>query len=336
MQIHRDHTMMKVLTTSGALFLGACLLAGVVFHQHQRRKNTLDDLECDNGEPHESDIPSHVQRLLYKEDRRKQSTRHLAMKKPMYDNVEMYSPNDTLLCTISMKKAEWYIKKNLGKWKVETKAVQLLFEPKAQPKEENTYNVTHKRNICVVCGESEDFMRHYIVPYCYRQLFPTKYKTHMPHDVVILCPDCHLQSEQQTQMRQRELDSNIRKDLSTIFPRINDHALHKVRSAALALCKRGGQLPPHKVQEYEQLIKEHFDLDQTKGLPKEVLEKATTMETSVENRSFIPSPDLIVSTLASNPASIERFVFEWREFFVNTMKPRFLPVGWNISSPVHI
>jgi exonuclease 3'-5' domain-containing protein 2 len=334
MKIHSDK-MMKVWATSVALFLGACFMAGALY-QHRRRKHARDELDWDDGEPFESDVPSHVQRLLYKEERRKQSTRHLSMKKPLYDNVEMYSPDGTLLCTISNKKAAWYIKKNLGRWKVETKAVELLFEPKGQPNDEDTYNTTHKKNICVVCGESEDWMRHYIVPYCYRQLFPTKYKTHMPHDIVILCPDCHLQSEQQTQMRQRELDCSIRKDTRSIVPRINDHGLHKVRSAALALHKRSGQLPQHKILEYEQLIKEHFGLDQTKGLSEHMLEKATKMQTSVENRSFIPSPNLVVSALANDPTSIERFVVEWRKFFVATMQPRFLPVGWNIRSPVHI
>jgi hypothetical protein len=261
---------------------------------------------------------------------------HLAMKKPMYDNVEMYSPGGVLLCTISTKKATWYINKKLGRWIEEAKALQLLFEPKAEPKDPNTYNVTHKKNICVVSGESEDFMRHYIVPYCYRQLFPTKYKTHMPHDIVILCPDCHLQSEQYTQTRQQELDYKLRKDPCTSFPRINDKVLHKVRSAALALHKRRDQLPPDKVEEYEKIIKKHFSLDDASCLSNEVLEDATKIETSIENQFFIPSPGLVVRSLANNPASIERFVVEWRDFFVETMQPRFLPVGWNIRSPVHI
>jgi hypothetical protein len=153
---------------------------------------------------------------------------------------------------------------------------------------------------------------------------------------VILCPDCHLQSEQHTQTRQQELDYNLRKDPRTTFPRINDKVLHKVRSAALALQKRRDQLPPDKVEEYEKIIKKHFSLDVASCLSNEVLEEATKIETSIENQFFIPSPDLVVRSLANNPASIERFVVEWRDFFVETMQPRFLPVGWNIRSPVHI
>lgn len=121
-----------------------------------------------------------------------------------------------------------------------------------------------------------------------------------------------------------------------MFPRINDKVLHKVRSAALALHKRRNQLPPDKVEEYEKVIKKHFSLDVKSSLSNEVLEEATKIETSIENQFFIPSPDLVVRTLANNPASIERFVVEWRDFFVETMQPRFLPVGWNIRSSVHI
>jgi len=331
---------MRNLSLSVAAVLGAVCL--VEAYRRRRRRTRDDDDDNDDGcgdedEESESDMPSHVKRLLHKEDRRRQSKRHLAMKKPLYDNIEMYSPDDVLLCTISIKKAEWYLKRNLGRWKEEYKALQLLFDPKAKPKDENTYNTTHKKNACVVCGDSKDFMRHYIVPYCYRQLFPTKYKTHMPHDIVILCSQCHLQCEQHTQIRQKELDQSLRKDPKTLHPRINNHALHKVRSSALALYKRRDQLPQKKVEEYERIVMNHFGLDdETRGISKDVLEEATTMETSGVNKDFIPSADLIVSTLANNPSSIETFVFEWRDFFVDTMQPRFLPVGWNVRSPVHI
>jgi exonuclease 3'-5' domain-containing protein 2 len=329
MEIREDPK--QALTASAALFLGAALL--VLADIRIRRRKIGEDADGDDGESSHSDVPSHLQRLLYKEERRKVSTRHLAMKKPMYDNVEMYSPDCTLLCTISNKKAAWYINKNLGKWKEEHKALLLLFEPKAQPTMDNTYNATHKRNICVVCGESENFMRHYIVPYCYRQLFPIKYKTHMPHDIVILCPICHLQCEQQTQRRQQELDDSLRKDPRTKPPRIPDNALHKVKSAALALHKRRARIPHDKVRQYEQLIKQHFEIDE---LSNEMLEEAAQIETSTENPLYLSSPDLVVRSIANDPASIERFVIEWRDFFVDTMQPRFLPVGWNTTSPVHI
>jgi hypothetical protein len=128
-----------------------------------------------------SDFPPHPRRAVYKKKRRKESVRFLAMKKPMYDNIKMYDPDGDLLCTISQKKANWYVRKQLGEWNRSRNAIHLSFKPKG--KSENVYNQSQKQNVCVSCGDDKHHMRHYVVPYCYRTLFPEKYKTHMPHDI---------------------------------------------------------------------------------------------------------------------------------------------------------
>lgn len=131
-----------------------------------------------------ADLPQHLRRAVWKEQKRKDSVRFLAMKKPMYDNIEMYDPDGDLLCTIAEKKANWYVKKELGTWNKTKTAIHLRFKPKG--KSENVYNQSQKLNVCVCCGDDKDHMRHYVVPYCYRALLPEKYKTHMPHDIVIM------------------------------------------------------------------------------------------------------------------------------------------------------
>jgi hypothetical protein len=172
-------------------------------------------------------LPSHVNREIYKQERRKNaSIRFMALKKPLYDNIEMYGPdNVTLLCTIGKKKAHWYVhKKKLAVWRTplllddggnnnhdailptsKPPSIRLLFTPKnnnkpqqlAMNKEElnhrrkmvrtenscsvfqptsqqQLYNTSHKRNICVACGTTTGLMRHYVVPYAYRRLLPSK------------------------------------------------------------------------------------------------------------------------------------------------------------------
>lgn len=339
---------MVILTSSKTLFLassagilGFAIAARFAHRFWNERSESKDDGGNDYSSPGEYEggrdkVPTHLQRLLYKEKRRKESVRFLAMKKPMYDNIEMYSPDDALLCTISEKKAAWYIRKNLATWKTENKSIQLLFKPQKQSSEANTYNQSHKKNICVVCGDSQKFMRHYVVPYCYRTLFPTKYKTHTPHDIVILCPNCHLHSEQATQKRQKELETSLRQDPTTSDPHIPDRNLRNVRSVASALSKRREEIPPEKVIEYEVLIKQHFGLDSSAWLSKELLLEAMSMETSIPNPNYIPGPLVVVSALASDANSIEKFIIEWRNHFVKTMQPRFLPVGWSVDNPVHI
>lgn len=322
-----------VLASTAGISLLA--IAIFIFHQHHRRElSGIDEDEDGDASGFGQEVPTHLRRLLHKEERRKDSVRFLAMKKPMYDNIEMYSPDSTLLCTISEKKASWYVRKKLGRWKSKNESIQLLFEPKAQPSEPNTYNQTHKKNICVVCGESHKFMRHYIVPYCYRTLLPDEYKAHMPHDIVILCPDCHLHSEQATQERQKELEKSLRRHPSSSRPSIPNRSLRSVRSAACALCQRRGQIPSDQVESYENLIKAHFGLDESSWLSRNLLEQATKMETSTPNPSYIPGPYLVVSSLANDEATIRNFIMDWRQHFIETMQPRFLPEGWSIDSPV--
>ena len=150
-----------------------------------------------------SSLPESLKRDVEKERRRQAKIPLLAMKKPMYDNILMLDPQGTLLCTISKKKARWYVKKKLGAWKdTEETTLQLLFEPSHrsnQSRDKNTsdaeadadgcgddndeedafFNKSIKENICVVCGDDKYHMRHYIVPYSCRSLFPKRYKMHV-------------------------------------------------------------------------------------------------------------------------------------------------------------
>ena len=63
-----------------------------------------------------------------------------------------------------------------------------------------------KENRCCVCGlgpgsgsgsgsgasgPGSGYLRHNIVPHCYRQHFPPFMKSHLSHDIVLLCLSCH-------------------------------------------------------------------------------------------------------------------------------------------------
>lgn len=326
---------------SVAAFVGVAIVTVLAGQEGQPNSHSddgyfdYDSLVKGNDAKVTTDVPTHVKRLLHKERRRKDSVRFLAMKKPMYDNIEMYAPNGELLCTIATKKANWYVRKELANWMVESKSIQLFFEPKAKSPSPNVYNQSHKKNICVVCGDSNKFMRHYVVPYCYRTLFPAKYKTHMPHDIVILCPDCHLYCEQSTQRRQKALEASLRKNPETARPSFPDKHLYNIRSAALALSNHRSKLPPPKIEVYEGLVREHYGLGASDPLPDDLLGAATTIEITVPNPNYIPGPEIVVSQLANTAESLEEFILGWREHFLETMQPRFLQKGWDIDSAVH-
>ncbi len=325
------------------------------------------------------DLPQHLQRELYKEERRKESIRFLAMKKPLYENIEMYAPDGkTMLCTIGTKKANWYVRKELAVWRDipdSHKSIRLLFEPKNSKKRRNgadgggneakgsdeklrEYNCTHKLNICVSCGAkdasesdghgSAGLMRHYVVPYAYRKLFPTKFKTHLPHDVVLLCLDCHVEAEQAAKIQRTDVYEKLyRKDPSTRLAVVVDQDLKRIKSYAKALWKHKGRLPVERIQEYETAIGEYMlGLEQSdvgssdyrdRSISHDLLrELAEKLSPERKNPKYIPLADLVVENLCQTDDAVSKFVVGWRKFFIDTLRPRHLPVGWSVHSPVKV
>lgn len=286
-------------------------------------------------------LPLHLQREVYKEQRRQEKIPLLAMKKPMYDNIRMLDPQGTLLCTISKKKAKWYVNKKLASWKDDQETtMQLLFEPSHRSNQsnetdsDNFFNKSIKENICVVCGDDKYHMRHYIVPYSCRSLFPNKYKMHMAHDVVILCPDCHLECKKLATNRVKFLEKQSRRDLKTAIPHFTNRVLYKVKSCSLALLKWRNKLPPATIDEYEALVRSHFELTPEDDLSTSILQQASELETEIPNPDYVPAAEVIVDAFCRSDDDIESFVKGWRNHFVETMQPGFLPKGWSVDSSV--
>lgn len=212
----------------------------------------------------------------------------ISMKKPMYDNVYMLDTNGEQVCTISMKKAKWYIKKGIAEWSSfkedvgvrsttapgnseeeedeEVKCIRLLFEHKGSKSKEASPEAVFlrsaKQNICVACGSGGRHIRHYIVPYSYRTLLPAEYKLHMSHDVVILCTDCHVECDRQTKIRMRTMETELRMKIggfgSSDSPFIEDPHLSQIKSWAIALARWKEKMPPEKIKRYETTIREYL------------------------------------------------------------------------------
>jgi len=346
------------LVSSNMLLIGATITAAVSLSTWlwvstatrpicKRPSFLADDSDSDNHDG-ECPLPESLKRELEKERRRQAKIPLLAMKKPMYDNILMVDPQGTLLCTISKKKARWYVNKELGVWAdLEETKLQLLFEPSHRSNERHKnsknsekgdvdefFNKSIKENVCVVCGHDQYHMRHYVVPYTCRSLFPAKYKMHMAHDVVILCPDCHLDCKRMATHRMKYLEQTHRKDLATAIPTIVDRQLHKVKSCATALLRHRHKLPAEKIYDYENLLRNHFQLNLHEVLTKGILKKAAELETSQPNPVYVPASEVIVAAMCQDEAGIESFVKGWRMHFLETMEPQYLPKGWSVNSSV--
>ncbi|KAL7529665.1 hypothetical protein ACHAXR_003085 [Thalassiosira sp. AJA248-18] len=325
----------------------------------------------------EENLPSHIQREIHKERQRKAKVELISMKTPMYDNVFMLDQNREPMCTISMKKARWYIKKGIAEWssfedgeqqgssvgtfhsdnnKQEGKCIRLLFEHNGtsggddKESSETLYLRSAKQNICVACGDDGHHIRHYIVPYSYRALLPHEYKSHMSHDIVIMCPDCHVDCERVTKRRMKQMENETRMqmggDAYNTSPMIEDPHLHHIRGCAIALVKWKESMPTEKVERYEKDVREYLAsclsndeeerdaiLNGNEELTKSQLQKACSVNYRARNPNFIPGSEVVVRSL-KGAKDIEEFIIEWRQHFLSTVNPQHMPKGWSVDNPV--
>eukprot|EP00798_Chlamydomonas_sp_ICE-L_P022879 gene22879-30054_t len=120
-----------------------------------------------------------------------------ARKTVLYENCRLLAPDGKVLCTCSHKKAMWYIERDIAtKVQDEPLTVQLHFEPRGRGNADDDYYLADKENRCCVCGLDGEYLRHQIVPRCYRSRFPGMYKTHLSHDIVLMCRACHQMFQQ--------------------------------------------------------------------------------------------------------------------------------------------
>lgn len=301
----------------------------------QQAKSDDSELEDDSSAAEDQNtlaLPSHLERELRKTQRRRQLLPRLAMKSPMYHNIVMVDPDGEVLSTVSQRKANWYIKKGLGQWTGYCR-LQLNFvpnQPQSEPSPNHVYNQSIKHNQCVVCGDHQHYMRHYIVPYAYRSLLPRRFKEHLAHDVVLLCAECQVRAEKAVHARRRQLEDGLRHDPATAQAHLTDSERYKVRNAGLALLRWRDKLPSVKIDEYQAFLRQWFGLE---DLTDTHYQDAANVDYRVANPLYISGPDLVRASLTSGDAMGD-FVRDWRCHFVEHMQPQHLPKGWSIDSPV--
>ena len=106
-----------------------------------------------------------------------------------------------------------------------------------------------------------------------------------------------------------------------------DPELKKVKSAAKALSHAGNKIPEDRRQELSLVVQKHFSAS---TLTPEMISEAATMETLKENANFVSHGFEVVKKVCAEGKLLE-FEKMWREHFVDTMQPKFLPPLWSVD-----
>jgi len=222
------------------------------------------------------------------------------------------------MCRCDDKKVNWYLSRNLAKVVAENPPIiQLTFVPKGEG-HEDLYYLLKKNNVCAVCGGSKELTRHHLVPHEYRRHFPDYIKKHNSYDILLLCVDCHVKYEETAVQFKKQIAEEM--GIQFHNPRNLNKRLVVAKRIANTLLTHGDAIPQSKkdillARISESLDKKNVDFAELSAIA--ALELELPPPTKNQAQQVVEQlPDLFT------------FVVRWREHFVETMSPKFLPAYW--------
>ena len=199
----------------------------------------------------------------------------------------------------------------------------------------------------MICGSEEDFSRFHVIPSVYRHFFPNELKAHKSHDVVIVCYICREKADRLYEQEKIRLSEFY--NVPLIVKIEEKEKLIKVINTAKFLCSNFIKMP-HKIKKekledilefinnkvnqvnYKDLFNNKWD-DFSK-IPKSIeeihigiLQKIKNWKDPGENSEGNLHGKLILEKFEKQ----EDFIKLWRKFFLDSLKPKFLPEDWKIG-----
>ncbi|KAH8419192.1 hypothetical protein KR222_010059 [Zaprionus bogoriensis] len=257
--------------------------------------------------------------------------------KVFYDNCLLEAPDGELLCTIDRRKASWYLNQKLGTQIADKPfTVRLNFEPAGRAVGDvGRYYQTPKENQCVVCGRRDAYIRKNVVPREYRKHFPVVMKSHTSHDILLLCPSCH----QLSNISDNKIRNKLALTCDAPFKNgdgmskyHDDQQLRSVKSAGKALLHQVDRIPSDKADEMRKTILNYYS-DETE-ITEELLKRAADIDCRVANEDYCHHGKKVVEMYRDKFGGLVELERIWREHFLNTMQPKFLPELWNVNHNV--
>jgi len=265
--------------------------------------------------------------------RRRQDTLEMrSRQRKLYEYCRLEDIEGNMLAYCNTKKINWYVQRKMGVV-VSNSPLTLrlnfnISKGRHFGYSRNKFYLEKKLNICVGCGTEEKLARHHVVPLYYRKHFPEYLRSHCSHDIVLLCIACRMRTKDQ------ELFATISKEtgVPVNIPKYVDYPKVVVAKRAARVLSRPDvtdQLPNGRRQELEYICAEFL------GKAREELTEQDR-ETILKNKSrdqvenYVPPGKQIVDMMS--PEDLRAFIRRWRQFFLDTMQPKFLSKHWSVNA----
>jgi len=245
----------------------------------------------------------------------------------VYDGCRMFSPDGVLMCTLSKKRAKWYLDKDLAEeMDVEGPlSIRLKFEPKGPGTPDIEYYLHGRDNKCVVCGISEYLTRHHIVPYAFRRFFPGDLSENNSYDVVPLCAECHEAYEKKADGLRDELCEKYGVPRSGVQP-VYDKELHKAAKYSNAILKQSETIPEDVLEDMKVHLQEFLGKEEVTD---------DDLESLREQRwTFVEESKSFAELIMKQVEDLDEFVFIWRDHFLEHAQPKYLHESWDPRKPI--
>jgi len=249
---------------------------------------------------------------------------------PIYGNIMFQSKEGQDMFCHGHYKAFWYLARNLVVPVSDSPPVlRFLHSTKGMGHANDKFYLIPKKNVCVVCGcnhsKKNQLTRHHVIPHMFRKNMIDNIKNRSYHDIVILCKDCHSNYENSADVLKVELYKKYNLPVDkTPNKFILRNEENKARGIARAIVSHGNKMPPEKLKELKERLQDLIDeplTDETIAC----LDKASRVKNS--NSNYIDLGKFIVDQISD----FQEFAIMWREHFTSTMKPEYMPEGWDIN-----
>jgi len=244
--------------------------------------------------------------------------------KEIYGNCKVLHPNGNLMFLCLPKRANWYLERDLAEV-IEEKplTIKLTFEPKGSGHIEDNYHLGEKNNACVVCNcdNLEYLTKHHVVPREYRKWFPLEFKSRSSHDVVVLCSECHSQYE-------RGFADKLKRELEEAAGLQYMNTMHQDQMKTLTVYNYAKlmmdadkilKVPEGRIEYFLKEMKRIFKTDNPAEVYNLPIHKMIREEIDSVAKSVVASKDIV------------EFTRMWRQHFIDSMDPKFLPIGWSVD-----